>query len=68
MEEKTKKMQIFDDIFSQLSAEEKNVVVMEYLKTLGDWDRKRVLCSVFGIDYMDDENLRAELDKIVWTR
>jgi hypothetical protein len=63
-----KKKQIFDGIWEQLEPEEKNVVVVEHLKTLPKWDLKRVLCSVLDVDYIDDAGLENKFNEIVWTR
>lgn len=63
-----KKKQIFDGIWEQLEPEEKNVVVVEHLKTLPKWDLKRVLCSVLDVDYIDDAGLEKKFNEIVWTR
>lgn len=37
---------------------------VDYLRTLSDWDLKRVLCNVFDVDYMDDAGLRNRLERI----
>lgn len=63
-----KKKQIFDGIWEQLELEEKNVVVVEHLKTLPKWDLKHVLCSVLDVDYIDDAGLEKKFNEIVWTR
>lgn len=64
-----KKKQIFDGIWEQLEPEEKNVVVTEHLKSLPKWDLKRILCNVLDVDdYMNDEVLRAECEKLIHTR
>ena len=63
-----KKKQIFDGIWEQLEPEEKNVVVVEHMKTLPKWDLKRVLCSVLDVDYIDDAGLEKKFNEIVWTR
>lgn len=64
-----KKKQIFDGIWEQLEPEEKNVVVTEHLKSVSEWNLKRILCSVLGVDgYMNDEALRAECEKLIHTR
>lgn len=56
----------FLNMWNELSSEEKNVLVCDYLKNLSDWDLKRMLCNVLGVDnYMDDEGLRGEFEKIV---
>jgi hypothetical protein len=64
-----KKKQIFDGIWEQLEPEEKNVVVTEHLKSLPKWDLKRILCNALDVDdYMNDEVLRAECEKLIHTR
>ena len=63
-----KKKQIFDGIWEQLEPEEKNVVVVEHMKTLPKWDLKRILCSVLDVDYIDDAGLEKKFNEIVWTR
>lgn len=56
----------FEEEWNEMSIEEKNVIVSAYLKTLSKWDLKRILCDVLGVDnYMDDEGLRKELEKIL---
>lgn len=61
-----KKKQIFDGIWEQLEPEERNVVVVEHLKTLSKWDLKCILCDVLGVDgYMDDEGLKKALESVV---
>lgn len=61
----TKKEIIFNGIWNELGADEKNVVVCNHLKTLSMWDLKRVICNVLDVDYMDDEGLRAAAEKLV---
>lgn len=61
----TKKEIIFNGIWNELDASEKNVVVCNHLKTLSAWDLKRVLCNVLGVDYMDDAGMRACVEKLV---
>ena len=52
--------------WNALSSEEKNVLVCDYLKYLSDWDLKRMLCNVLGVEhYMDDEGLAKEFYKIL---
>ena len=63
-----KKKQIFDGIWEQLGQEDRNVVVVEHIKTLAAWDLKRVLCAAFDIDYIDDAALEKKFHEIVWTR
>ena len=56
----------FEEEWNEMSIEEKNVIVSSYLKTLPKWDLKRILCDVLCVDnYMDDESLRKEFEKIV---
>lgn len=66
--EKSKKNEIFAGIWEQLSQEERNVVVSDHLRSLSDWDLKRVLCTAFDIDYIDDDGLSKKFKSIVWTR
>ena len=55
--------------WNALSSEEKNVLVCDYLKYLSDWDLKRILCNVLGVEhYMDDEGLRKAVDVIINVR
>lgn len=50
----------------QLTDEEMNVVVVNHLKKVSDWDKKRILCEVLGVDnYMDDAGLRDAMEKLV---
>lgn len=66
LKEKSKSVQIVSDVFDRLEESEKNVIVVEHLKTLSKWDLKRVLCEVLGVEsYMDDAGLSAEFCKIV---
>lgn len=56
----------FEEEWNGMTAEEKNVIVSSYLKTLSKWNLKRILCDVLFIDnYMDDGGLRKEFEKIV---
>lgn len=64
----TKKEQVFDGIWDKLSAEEKNVVTVNHLKTLQKWDLKRVLCNVLDVDYIDDAGLEKAFREILFTR
>ena len=53
-------------VFDNLNVKEKNVLVVNHLKSLSTWDLKRVLCDVLDVDsYMDDEGLRKEFEKII---
>ena len=63
-----KRKEIFDSIWNQLEADEKNVVVMNHLKSLSTWDKKRVLCSVFDIDYMNDDAIRDVCKQLINAR
>ena len=56
----------FEEEWNEMSIEEKNVIVSAYLKTLSKWNLKRILCDVLNVDnYMDDEGLRAAMEKLV---
>ena len=56
-------------MWNELSSEEKNVLVCDYLKNLSDWDFKRMLCNVLGVEhYMDDEGLRKSVEKVINAR
>ena len=56
----------FNEMFDNLSVEEKSVLVVKFLKSLPKWDFKRILCNVLDVEhYMDDEGLRKELYKIL---
>lgn len=59
----------FLNMWNALSSEEKNVLVCDYLKNLSDWDLKRILCDVLGVEhYMDDEGLRKATESIINVR
>lgn len=59
----------FLNMWNALSSEEKNVLVCDYLKNLSDWDLKRMLCNVLGVDnYMDDEGMRKATESIINVR
>ena len=59
----------FLNMWNELSSEEKNVLVCDYLKNLSDWDFKRMLCNVLGVEhYMDDEGLRKQVEKVINAR
>ena len=56
----------FEEEWNDMSSQEQNVLVRDYLKSLSKWDLKRILCDVLDVDnYMDDEGLREEFEKIV---
>lgn len=53
-------------VLEQLTGEEMNIVVVNHLKKVSDWDKKRILCEVLGVDnYMDDAGLRTAMEKLV---
>lgn len=55
--------------WNALSSEEKNVLVCDHLKHLSNWDLKRILCDVLGVEhYMDDEGLRKATESIINVR
>ena len=59
----------FEEEWNEMSIEEKNVIVSSYLKTLSEWDLKRILCDVLGVEhYMDDEGLRKATESIINVR
>jgi len=56
----------FEEEWNDMSFQEQNVFVRDYLKSLSKWDLKRILCDVLDVDnYMDDEGLRKEFEKII---
>ena len=56
-------------VFDNLNVKERNVLVVNHLKSLSMWDLKRVLCDVFDTDsYMDDEGLRKGVEAIINAR
>ena len=58
-----------NEMFDNLSVEEKSVLVVKFLKSLPKWDLKRILCNVLDVEhYMDDEGLRKAVEQIVNTR
>ena len=58
-----------NEMFDSLSVEEKSVLVVKFLKSLSDWDFKRILCNVLDVEhYMDDEGLRKAVEKIINVR
>ena len=59
----------FAVVWDSLSEETKNQVVVNHLKSLSEWDFKRILCNVLDVEhYMDDEGLRNAVEQIVNTR
>lgn len=69
LKEKSKSVQIVSDVFDRLEESEKNVIVVEHLKTLSKCDLKRVLCDVLGVEhYMDDDGLRKATESIINVR
>ena len=53
-------------VLEQLTDEEMNVIVVNHLKKVSDWDKKRILCEVLGVDnYMDDAGLRSAMEGLV---
>ena len=59
----------FNEMFDNLSVEEKSVLVVKFLKSLPKWDFKRILCNVLGVEhYMDDEGLRKATESIINVR
>ena len=56
-------------VFDNLNIKERNVLVVNHLKSLSMWDLKRVLCEVLDVDsYMDDEGLRKGLEEVINAR
>lgn len=56
----------FEEEWNDMSFQEQNVFVRDYLKSLSKLDLKRILCDVLDVDnYMDDEGLRKEFEKII---
>jgi len=56
-------------VFDNLNVKERNVLVVNHLKSLSMWDLKRVLCEVLDVDsYMDDEGLRKGVEAIINAR
>ena len=59
----------FNEMFDNLSVEEKSVLVVKFIKSLPKWDLKRILCNVLDVEhYMDDEGLRKAVEKIINVR
>ena len=59
----------FNEMFDNLSVEEKSVLVVKFLKNLPKWDFKRILCNVLDVEhYMDDEGLRKATESIINVR
>lgn len=58
-----------NEMFDSLSVEEQSVLVVKFLKSLSDWDFKRILCNVLDVEhYMDDEGLRKAMESIINVR
>lgn len=58
-----------NEMFDSLSADEKSVLVVKFLKSLPEWDFKRILCNVLDVEhYMDDDGLRKAVEKIINVR
>lgn len=56
----------FKTEWDNMSPFERNVFVRDHLKSLSRWDLKSILCDVLDVDnYMDDEGLRKEFEKII---
>ena len=56
----------FKTEWDNMSPLERNVFVRDHLKGLSRWDLKSILCDVLDVDnYMDDEGLRREFEKII---
>ena len=59
----------FNEMFDNLSVEEKSVLVVKFLKSLPKWDFKRILCNVLDVEhYMDDDGLRQATESIINVR
>lgn len=59
----------FEEEWNGMTVEEKNVIVSSYLKTLSNWNLKRILCDALGVEhYMDDEGLRKATERIINVR
>lgn len=59
----------FNEMFDNLSVEEKSVLVVKFLKSLPKWDFKCILCNVLDVEhYMDDEGLRKATESIINVR
>ena len=58
-----------NEMFDNLSVEEKSVLVVKFLKSLSDWDFKRILCNVLDVEhYMDDDGLRKAVEGVINVR
>lgn len=58
-----------NEMFDSLSVEEKSVLVVKFLKSLSDWDFKRILCNVLDVEhYMDDDGLRKAVEGVINVR
>lgn len=56
-------------VFDNLNVKDRNVLVVNHLKSLPMWDLKRVLCEVLDVDsYMNDEGLRKGLEEVINAR
>lgn len=56
----------FEEEWNGMTVEEKNVIVLSYLKTLSKWNLKRILCNVLGVEhYMDDDSLREATESFI---
>lgn len=59
----------YNEMFNNLSVEEKSVLVVKFIKSLPKLDFKRILCNVLDVEhYMDDEGLRKATEKIINVR
>ena len=59
----------FAVLWDSLSEETKNLVVANHLKSLSNWDLKRMLCDVLDVEhYMDDDGLRKATESIINVR
>lgn len=59
----------FNEMFDNLSVEEKSELVVKFLKSLPKWDFKRILCNVLDVEhYMDDDGLRKGFETIINAR
>lgn len=59
----------FEEEWNDMSFQEQNVFVRDYLKSLSKWDFKRILCNVLDVEhYMDDDGLRKATESIINVR
>ena len=59
----------FKHEWADMPAGEKNVLVRDYLKTLNDWDLKRMMCDTLEVEhYMDDYGLLKAVRRIINVR